>query len=298
MTREFHRPATIAAALTLKRYLGAAATFLAGGTLVNSSRFSGRTGPLISLDGLDLGRLEARPGQIALGAGVTLQALVEAPVVPAALRQAALLVGNRNIRNQATIGGQIGAMEPHGALLPALLTLEASVVEALPDDGTAAPGAADLAREMTGGDGQGRSSRVRSLEAVLESGLEGLLCWVHVPVPSGGRGSGLARYARTAGDLSLLHAAVSLGRDGDRLDRPIVAVGGIGPRAVRLATVEQALAGAVLPAPGEIATAVEGAVDPRSDVRGSARFKRYMAGVLVADALARAWKDTFEEAGR
>ncbi len=275
MTREFHRPATIAAALTLKRSLGGDAAFLAGGTLVNSRRFAGRPGHLISLAALDLDRIEVRPGQIALGATVTLQALVDAPGLPATLRQAALLVGNRNIRNQATLGGQIGAAEPHGALLPTLLALEASVVE---DDGLAA--------------------RDRSLEAVLESGLEGILSWIHLPVSLGSRGAGLARYARTAADLSLLHAAVSLGRSGDRVDRPIVAFGGIGPRATRLAAVEEALADARMPDPAAIAAVVENAVDPAFDVRGSAQFKRYMAGVLVADALARAWKAASEEAGR
>ena len=53
----------------------------------------------------------------------------------------------------------------------------------------------------------------------------------------------------------------------------------------RLHAVEQALEGKALPAKGLIEEWVSAAITPAADIHASRAYKRYMAGVLTADAL-------------
>jgi CO/xanthine dehydrogenase FAD-binding subunit len=54
---------------------------------------------------------------------------------------------------------------------------------------------------------------------------------------------------------------------------------------VRLLAVERALEGSALPAKSRIEESVGTAFAPAADIHASSAYKRYMAGILVADAL-------------
>ena len=85
------------------------------------------------------------------------------------------------------------------------------------------------------------------------------------------------KIARSAGGLTVLTAAVALAADGQQR----IAIEGVVSSPARLAAVEQKqLTGEALQ------TAVSEAVAPVADLRGSVSYKRYIAGVVVADLLA------------
>ncbi|HOY67849.1 MAG TPA: FAD binding domain-containing protein [Candidatus Ozemobacteraceae bacterium] len=254
MIPAYHRPASSAEAIQLKSKLGPGAVFLAGGTEVNNLH-APRPAALIDLAGLGLDKIETTAGGLRIGARVTFQQLIEHAAVPAFLKTAAHQMTNRNIRNVATVGGQLGANKSCADLIPALLVAEARV--ALTD------------REIP-------------VEAFLAGAPELILA---VIVPAGARTFGLAHQSRTASDISIVTAAASLTLDGDKLRQPLLAIGGVAPHVVRLHEVEKSLDGKPLPSPEQIESLIAAAVHPIDDVRGSAAYKRQIAAVLGARVL-------------
>lgn len=285
MVRGFHTPGSVEEAVRLKVELGQSAVFLAGGTRVNSCDFGFDPDQLISLAGLGLDSVDETPDGHVLGACVTIQRIVEAKSLPWPLRRAAAQVGNRNIRQAATLGGHLGANDPCADLIPALIALDATVV-LVTEAGSRDASVADLVAASAVMPGPGPVSANPAGFGLAD----GLIAAVRIPRAHPCRGFGLEAFTRTASDRSIVNAAVSLSRVGDKLQRPIVAVGGVGPVVLRLAQAEKVLAGEALPSLGVIEDLVSAHVAPVSDVRGSAAFKRHIAGHLVARAVVAAWQ--------
>ncbi|MGC4121097.1 MAG: FAD binding domain-containing protein [Myxococcales bacterium] len=254
MVPSYHRPASVAEALQLKEKLGQGAVFLAGGTEVNNLH-APRPKALIDLAALGLDKIESSPKGLRIGAGVTFQQLIEHADVPWFLKTAAGQMANRNIRNRATVGGQLGTNRSCADLIPTLLSADAQVV---------------------------LSNREVSVERFL-AGEQGLI--VAVVVPATKRGFGLFHQTRTANDISIVTASASLELDGKTVHRPILAIGGVAQHVVRLHDVEGALDGKPLPAQEQLESMIAGAVKPIDDLRGSAAYKRQIASVLGERAL-------------
>ena len=72
-------------------------------------------------------RASSDGGRLRIGAGVTLQALVEHPAVPQAVREAARRELPSTLRAAATVGGCVALAEPDSELFAALLVHDAVV---------------------------------------------------------------------------------------------------------------------------------------------------------------------------
>ena len=248
MIEQFLKPASVDEAIRLKSQYGDEAVFMAGGSKLNATPTRTDRTVAISLAGLGLNEIRADGGQLHIGATVCLQQLVDDPQTPTALREAAGFVYSRNVRNQATLGGEICAQQDESVLLPVLLAMDARLLFA---------------------DGQ-----TGELESYLGERRESLVLAVILPDPA--RPCATRKIARSAGGLTVLSAAVALSGTGQ-----CIAAEGVVPRAVRLHEVEQK---GLTEVPLELA--VSEAVSPQEDVRGSVAYKRYIAGVVVADLLA------------
>jgi probable selenate reductase FAD-binding subunit len=266
MITEYHAPATLDEAVAVKERLAESAVYLAGGTEVNSAAFTRAPEHVISLEHLGLTGIRATKTELVIGACCTIQAIIDSAEVPECIRTAGRHIANRNIRNQATIGGQLGSNKSCGNLLPALIVLEAVVEVAA----------------------RGTTEAIPAIEYISGERKE-LILRVRIPKHDRARFVGVEKYARTANDLSVLTAAVSLGKDGELIDRPLVAAGGVAKHVIRLEAAERALHGLPLPSREVVEDLVGRNVSPIADVRGSAEFKRHLAGVLVAKALHRAY---------
>lgn len=104
---------------------------VAGGTDLMVDVNAGRAHPaaLLDLSGVEeLGRVERADGHVRIGAGVTYRSLIARldEVLPA-LVGAGRSVGSPPIRNQGTIGGNLGSASPAGDCHPPLLAYGASV---------------------------------------------------------------------------------------------------------------------------------------------------------------------------
>jgi carbon-monoxide dehydrogenase medium subunit len=128
-----HRPETVGAAIELARDVSHETCFLAGGTDLIIQIHRGRCAPshVIALDRLaELSAIDERADRVEIGALTTMKTIegdarFAGPL--AALPEAARVVGGHQIRNVATIGGNIANASPAADLLPVLLALDAEI---------------------------------------------------------------------------------------------------------------------------------------------------------------------------
>jgi putative selenate reductase FAD-binding subunit len=254
MITDILRPRTVREAVRARARPDTA--YLGGGTWLNSRRSDVPT-ILISLENLGLGTIDTVGERCSVGAMVTLQHLVDAPGAPRALREAASLTASRTLRNMKTIGGEIGLRPVDSALIPALLALDAEVMLA------------------------GRKKPVPLAAALGAAG--DLVLGVVVPVVT--RASAVRATSRTSHSGASVVAAVSVGAIRPALGDTRVVLSDCRGQILRLDAVEEALNGSPLPPREQIEGMISRAFTPAADVHGSAEYKRYMAGVLAADAL-------------
>ncbi|HVP15153.1 MAG TPA: FAD binding domain-containing protein, partial [Terriglobales bacterium] len=246
MIEQFHRPATVREALALKRRLRARAAFLAGGTWLNSSECPRPPEQCISLAGLDLARIELMRSHVSIGALCTVQQVVEDRKVPGPLRAAAAQIASRNVRNMATLGGHVAAHVPHSDLIPMLIALEARLSLA----------------------GVSGASRNLTVERYLVRPVPGLVTRILVPRLAAGRVAACRNLRASSNSRSIVSAAVSLSLVRGAVRDPILALGGIEDRALRLGVVERSLDGKLLPSLDVIQSLVERAVRPGASLAG------------------------------
>jgi len=264
MVKAYFRPKTAGEALELlSREEGA--VLLAGGTWLLTSQFACRPMTAIAITDLLPKGIERHGDRIIIGAGATFQDIADSGLLPAALREAALYMADRNIRNRATIGGNIGADKSCSSLLPFLLVAEARYSRAQAPAVTAEEWQAAAPAE------------------------KGLIAGIEFELPASRRFAS-GRYARTSCDVAVLTCAVSAevvneGLAPRRLTHLRIAMGGLSPHARRYPELESLFEGTPLPDKAAIEAAAAPLFAPVDDVRGSAAFKRLRAAALLADVL-------------
>ncbi len=261
MIEQYHQPKSIKEALEFKKEFGKDALFLSGGTEVNNKDFPLEPKHLIALGTLNLDKIEDKKGELHIGAHCTIQQLIESDNVPGTLKKAAQMIINKNIRNVATVGGHIASNKSCGDVLSALVALDAHVeIESL------------------------KGAETVSILDLVDEKKTGLITQIHISQKNQERHLANANFRRSANDVSIINASVSFHNNGDVLSDVIIALGGVAKHIVRLNAVEKELSGKAMPQREEIEKLVSENVDPITDIRGSAEFKKYQAGVMVAQA--------------
>jgi len=217
---------------------------------------------------------KAPGGALRIGAGVTARALELDQRVRSAypsLAEGAALVGSVQIRNLATVGGNLCNAAPSADMAPPLLALEADAVIAGPGGQRTVP----LAEFFLG---------VRRTVV----GPDELL--VEIVVPPAGRGSGgnyLRHTPRRELDIAVVGVASQITIANGVCVKARIALAAVAPTPVRATAAEEALTGQAL-TPELIDRAAQLAVDaarPISDQRGSADFRRHLVRVLTRRTL-------------
>jgi carbon-monoxide dehydrogenase medium subunit len=267
----FHRPETIDAAIAFARDHGEAARFIAGGTdliiQINRRRLAPRH--LISLAGLGLDTITETEAGYVIGAMATHDAVVTYPGFQKqliALTQASAVIGGRQVRNIATVGGNIVNASPAADLVPVLLALEATV-------------------ELRG------SAGVRSLPLdrfLVERGRtdrrpDEILTAVRFDKPPAASATSFLKAGRRkAMEISVICVAAHLVHNG----KARIAIGAAASRTVRVPEAE-----ALVETQGDGAFRAAGRIaadrtTPIDDVRSSARYRKLLVATLVERALA------------
>ncbi|MGL4439406.1 MAG: FAD binding domain-containing protein [Bosea sp. (in: a-proteobacteria)] len=242
------------------RAMGPDAVFMAGGTLVMRDINAGTSASRIvrSADPV-LTEIRATGDGFSLGSGVTM-AQVLAHRDLGFLVPVARSVGGPQVRNMATIGGNIFAHHPYGDFAVALLALGARVVMA--GQGGAKP-LDDLLRE------RGRS------------GTSPIIAAIEVPRPRDPRAFAFAKVSRIKPKgVSIMSIAAHLPLEGGRIRGARIAFGAMAATPLRASAAERVLEGQSLDA-ATIARAAQLAcdgLDPPTDALASAWYRREVAG--------------------
>jgi len=270
-TRAYHRPRTLDEAFALKREAGPDARFIAGGTDLMVGQQQPAT--LISLRSItDLAGIDVgAPTKIgALTPLADLLANKEIAALYPAVTQACHTFASMQIRNAATVGGNLCNASPAADLAPPFLVHGARVGILGPD------GAREIALEEFFL-GPGRTALAD----------DEILTHVLLDKPAPETRAVFSRKTRVRMDIALASVAVLL-ELGDRVCRKArVAAGAVAPTPLRLTAVEQLLEGKRI-TPKLMADAAELAktcIAPVDDIRTSADYRRRIIGVYIRRAL-------------
>jgi carbon-monoxide dehydrogenase medium subunit len=278
---ELHEAGTLSeAAAMLDRY-GPDARLLAGGTDVlvdlKTARVGG--GHLISIQGIhELRGVSQTEVGLDIGALTTLAELDRSPIVAErypVIRDATSRMAAPQIRNAATVGGNLAGGVPCADLPPVLLVSDASIVLWSPS-GRRKVGMSELCI--------GPRETILRDDEVLEKVL--------VPEPAPGFGAAYERFALRDGNAIAVAAVAAslLMDDSGAVVEARLAIGAVAPTPRLVESAATALAGRRLD-DDVVAAAAQAAMDaaePISDVRGSAEYRRRLVGILTGRAIATA----------
>jgi aerobic carbon-monoxide dehydrogenase medium subunit len=271
----FYRPGNVREALRLLQSGKGQARVVAGGTDVvvegdDSVRF------LIDITHAGLSYIRRRGAACVIGATTTMAEMEDSEVIQALagglLSRAARTCGSVPIRNLATLGGNMANGSPAADMATPLLVLDAAVV-------------------MLDARGRRKMPLTEYLVAARSNrDAMSLLVEIVIPDPPDGKGCkwSFQKLGRTAVDISLVNVAAGLQlTSAGRVKWARIALGSVAPAPMRAAGAEQRMTGRMLDQTllAEIGAEVAREVNPISDARASAEYRREICSVLTRRAL-------------
>ena len=245
----------------------------------------------------ELKRLDVADGRITIGAAVSHARLLEFFSTEAHASDAIVDIlarfGSPQIRSRGTIGGNIANASPIADWPPLLLALDADL-DVMSFDG------AHRRMALSNFHRGYRTTALRPDELIVS---------IEFAIPDWRRLAAYKISKRREDDISTVMGVVyAETNDDDVVTTARVAFGGVAATPVRLAVVEEALAGVSMrtltdDAIDGIAALAAGAVEPISDVRASADYRRAMTGAVVRKCLHKLrdgesmdlWQDSFDD---
>jgi aerobic carbon-monoxide dehydrogenase medium subunit len=273
----YHRPDTVAEALSLLSEYGADAKILAGGQslLPVMALRLGQPDHLVDISRIhELDVLEMADGKLRVGATVT-HARVEdhwlvaseVPLVAAAMPW----IGHRAIRNRGTVCGSLAHADPAAELPAVALALEATFV----------------VRSVRGE----RSIAAQDFfEGFLTTALSAdeMLCEVRFPSTSPWAICAVNEVARRYGDYAMVGLAAVVEQSGaGTVEHASLSYFAVGSTPIRARAAEAALRGRALNAVtiAEAVRAVRAELDPPADNHASSAYRRHVSGVVLERTL-------------
>ena len=269
---------------TLKEF-GADAKLIAGGTalVIMMKQRLVRPTCLVSLGSVrGLNGIEVKDGGLSIGGLATHRAVEDSALVRRRLPMLAATyhhVATLRVRNMATVGGGLAHADPNMDPPPSLIALGATVKATSPNGSRTIP-LDEFFKDY--------------YETVLNP--DEIITEVMVPKVLPNTGAAYIKFLpRTADDYATVSAAAVL-----TLDKTLktiaevrIALGSVGVTPIRATAAEAVLRGQPLKteAFAEAGEKAKEAVDPVSDFRGSAAYKKDMAAVFVRRALEKALAD-------
>ena len=230
---------------------------------------------------IDIGRvadfkfLSANDGYVGIGSGTTHAEVAASSDVPSALSEAAGLIGDPQVRNRGTVGGNIAHADP-ASDLPTVLVALGATISTVSGSGTRMIKAGDFFVDL--------------FETALNDGE--LVAEISMNQDGANTGSAYAKLSNPASRYAMVGAAARVTVEGGVFTAVSVAVGGLTPKAQAAPSVNAALVGKAATADNIAAAAAAVQNDLGDDVMGdihaSADYRRQMATVFVKRALTKA----------
>lgn len=272
----YYSPTTLIEAVALLAEDGR--TVIAGGTdLLVNPRYMMGVREVVDIRRLGLNYIRVENGWLHIGAGATMRTVAQRVelqgLANGILARGAAVCGSPNIRNMATLAGNIASALPSADTPPALLALDAEVVLV----GTRGERVVPLDRFFVG---PAKSVRERELIRELRIPLAG----------SNALRGGFYKIGRTAEDISMVNAAATLKIQDGKISMARLVLGAVAPVPLRVVQAEKALIGqgATEEIFQRVAEIVRDEVRPITDHRASAEYRRRISAVAAMRALRQA----------
>lgn len=274
---ELALPRTVHEVLRVLSERGSDAKLLAGGTDLLPQLKNGLLKPacVVDLSGVEhIRALRADGGRLHVGAAVSARTLERDAVTRktyTSLAESGALVGSVQVRNLATLGGNLCNAAPSADMAPPLLALDAEAV-------------------IVGPKGERRVPVTDFFAGVRRTVLDADEILLEIVVPSPGPRSGgnyLRHTPRRELDIAVVGVASQLTLSDGVCAKARIALAAVAPVPLRARAAEHALEGKPV-TPEAIERAAElavGAAKPISDQRGSADYRRHLVRVLTRRTL-------------
>lgn len=275
---DYHEPKSLEEASSLLAELGKPASIIAGGTdllveIKEELRAVSHVVNIKRIAGLDWKSWDPEKG-LRFGTLVTAREIETWPAVVKHypnLRTAVSLLGSIQVRNRATVVGNICRASPSADTIPPLIADGAELTVYSNAGERVIP-----VEELFTGPGR----------TILAPG--DIVTGVHIPAPRARSGRAYIKHGRRkAMELATVGVAVSLERDGDTCADIRIALGAVAATPIRARTAEALLRGSNMDN-DTLAAVAETAMQestPISNVRASAAYRREMVGVLTRRAI-------------
>ena len=297
----YHTPTTVAEALSLLHEHKEKARIIAGGTDLILDMEGAHTAPIEALVDVtkitDIDRIAQEDGWIVLGAGITHTQIEGSPLLrshAACLTESCGVIGGPQVRNVATLGGNVAHALPAADGTIGLLALEADVEVA----GHRAMGASSAAARGRDGTSGGFEHIWQPLLSIFEGpgrnrlAPDQMLHAFRFRPRTAREGNAFDRIMRPQGvALPILGIAARVRLDAAlrRVEDAAIAIGPAGPIPFRATEAEKALTTARTFDDATVETAVEAAQAQArlrtSKYRASEEYRREMIGVLLRRVL-------------
>ncbi len=273
------RPKSVEEALMFLQRHGGQARIIAGGTDLIVKMKRRILGPQFLIDIAsvrELRKIEFNKSkeELSIGAAACLSEIVNHPLVCSKftmIAEAAGMIASVQIRNLATIGGNICNASPAADLLPPLIAMKGKVNVVTPKGAYQK----DLEHFFKGPG-----------ETILE--MSEIVTHVQVPMPSSLMEGIYLREGRVKGmDLAIAGVAVAICMNGKKCEDISIVLGSVAPTPMRVRSAEDMLKGKEMNADfiEEASKICRRSCRPVSDIRGSAGYRRKIVQVLTQRAL-------------
>jgi len=277
----YARPESVEDALSLLAQGDGATRVLAGGQslvpLLNLRM--AQVNALIDVNSLsELSFITREDGMLRVGALTRhrhLEVSETARLAQPLLSRAAAEIGHLAIRNRGTIGGSLVHADPAAEWPLVAVTLDAQLI---------------LRSAKNSRTFAARDFFLGPLTTAI--GPDEMLCEIRFPMLAGRTLWGFQELCRRPGDFAIAAVACQIALDEDGLcARAALGVGGAHSTPLLISEVDKVLKGSQGEdaAIREAAEQAAAAVDPSSDLHGSAQYRRRLVNVLAARALKQAW---------
>jgi xanthine dehydrogenase FAD-binding subunit len=282
--KEYLHPQTVQEAVQALASAPVPAIPIAGGTDLMLDLQQGNHTPvhtLVDLSGIpEMCQLEIRGEKLYIGASVPHNRIVESLLVrehASSLVESCGLIGGPQVRNSATLGGNVAHALPAADGTIGLLALEAEAEVASPSSRRLLP-----LHELFAGPGKSTLTP------------DEIIVGFYIPLRKPRQASAFCRVMRAQGiALPILNLAAWVERDGDVIRAARVAVGPAGPTPFRALETSAYLSGKVFSeetVAGAQETLLAEAKFRTSPARATAEYRRELVVVLLKNALSSAWE--------
>jgi CO/xanthine dehydrogenase FAD-binding subunit len=283
--KEYFRPVSVSEALQVLTTTTLSTCIIAGGTDLLLDIRQGRHSSvhrMVDVNHIpELGKLEIRQNKLFIGAAVVLRRIANSPLVIAhaqALSEACSLIGGAQIRNVATLGGNVAHALPAADGTIALVSLDAHVLVVSQEGRKEVP-----ILEMFEGAGKSTLNTGREL-------IEGFI----IPLGDKHCGSAFRRIMRSQGiALPIINISTWLCREKQRIEDLRIAIGPAGETPRRMLSIEKTLRRGKMDK-NLFSEAVLGFLEEiqfrTSPHRATSDYRHQLVKILLKDTLFAAWE--------